>query len=54
MNTRNVAALELPAKLFGQERFKSGDTINLASTFFTHCRSDRVEWKGKFTLKDGR
>ncbi len=49
-NTRNIAALELPAKLFGKERFKSGDTIDLASTFFTHCRADRVEWKGKFTL----
>jgi hypothetical protein len=52
MNTRNIAALELPAKLFGKARFKPGDTIELGSTFFTHCRADRVEWKGKFTLRE--
>jgi hypothetical protein len=52
MNTRNIAALELPAKLFGKERFKAGDTIAMESTFFTHCRADRVMWKGKFTLCD--
>jgi len=52
MNTRNIAAVELPAKLFGKERFKAGDTIEFGSTFFTHCRADRVEWKGTFTLRD--
>jgi len=29
---RNIAAMELPAKLFGKDRFKRGDTIDLAST----------------------
>ena len=52
-NFRNIAALELPAKLFGKERFKSGDSIEFASTFFTHCRGYRVEWKGRFTLRTG-
>jgi hypothetical protein len=52
MNTRNIAALELPAKLFGKERFKASDTIEFGSIFFTHCRADRVEWKGEFTLRD--
>ena len=52
MNTRNIAALELPAKLFGKARFKAGDTVEFGSTFFTHCRADRVEWKGKFTLRE--
>jgi hypothetical protein len=52
MNTRNIAALELPARLFGKARFKRGDTIEFNSTFFTHCHADRVEWKGKFTLRD--
>jgi hypothetical protein len=51
MNTRNIAAVELPAKLFGKERFKSGDSIEFGSIFFTHCRAERVEWKGKFTLR---
>ncbi len=50
VNTRNIAAVELPARLFGKTQFKSGDTIEFDSTFFTHCRADRVEWKGKFSL----
>lgn len=52
MNTRNIAALELPAKLFGKTRFKPEDSIEFASTFFTHCRAEHVEWKGKFTLRE--
>jgi hypothetical protein len=52
MNTRNIAAVELPANLFGKTQFKPGDTIEFDSTFFTHCRADRVEWKGKFTLRN--
>ena len=51
MNTRNIAALELPAKLFGKTQFKPGDTIELNSTFFTHCHADHVEWNGNFTLR---
>ena len=50
MNTRNIAALELPAKLFGKTRFHRGDTVEFDSSFFTHCRAEQVEWKGKFTL----
>jgi hypothetical protein len=52
--TRNIAVMELPAQLFGKDRFKSGDAIQFDSTFFTHCRAYRVEWKGKFTLRTGR
>lgn len=52
MNTRNIAAVELPAKFFGKADLKPGDTIEFGSTFFTHARADRVEWKGKFTLRD--
>jgi hypothetical protein len=48
---RNTACMELPAKLFGKDRFKSGEVIEFASTFLTHCRAYRVEWNGKFTLK---
>jgi hypothetical protein len=51
MNTRNIAAMELPAKLFGKTKFKPGDTIEFDSMFFTQARADRVEWKGKFTLR---
>ncbi|MDP2899105.1 MAG: hypothetical protein Q8Q12_21415 [bacterium] len=54
LNTQNIAAMELPAKLFGRERFKPGDTIEFASTFYSHCRAYRVEWRGQFTLSDVR
>lgn len=51
MNTRNIAAVELPARIFGKSQFKPGDTIKFDSTFFTHARADRVEWKGRFILR---
>jgi hypothetical protein len=52
MNTRNIAAMEIPAKLFGKSRFKPGDTIEFGSTYLTHARADSVQWKGRFTLRD--
>jgi hypothetical protein len=51
-NTRNIAAMKLPASLFGKKRLKPGDEIELNSTFFTHARADRVDWKGKFILRN--
>jgi hypothetical protein len=51
MSTRNIAAMELPAKLFGKTQFKRGDTIEFDTTFFTQARAEQVEWKGKFTLQ---
>ena len=52
MNTRNIAAMKLPAKLFGKASFRPGDSIELDSTYLTLARADRVQWKGKFTLRD--
>jgi len=49
-NVRNIAGMELPAALFGRTRFKPGDPIDFASTFLTHGRAYRVEWKGRFLL----
>ena len=54
LDTRNVAAMELPASLFGKTEFKKGDTIELDSVLLTHARADRVEWKGQFTLREPR
>ena len=51
MNTRNIAAVELPARLFGKTRFKAGEKIEFNSTFFTQARAEQVEWNGKFTLQ---
>ncbi|MEO8427243.1 MAG: hypothetical protein ABI651_09045 [Verrucomicrobiota bacterium] len=53
-NVRNITGLELPAKLFGRDRFRSGDKIELASTLWTHCQAYRVDWQGKFSLRDKR
>jgi hypothetical protein len=50
-NFRNIAALELPAQLFGRKRFKAGDEIEFTSTFLSHCRAYRVEWKGRYQLR---
>jgi hypothetical protein len=50
-NFRNVAAMEVPAKLFGKSRLNAGNEIDFESTLFTHCRAYRVEWKGKFILR---
>jgi len=52
MNTRNIAAIELPTKLFGKTKFKPGDAIEFNSTYFTHARAESVQWGGKFTLRD--
>ncbi|HEV2454505.1 MAG TPA: hypothetical protein VGY98_09595 [Verrucomicrobiae bacterium] len=52
MNTRNIAAIELPAGLFGKAEFKAGDQIKFDSTYFTQARADRVEWKGSFILRN--
>ena len=51
-NTRSIAALELPAKLFGKTEFKPGDTIEFDSVFSTQARAERVQWKGKFSLRE--
>lgn len=50
LNVRNIAAIELPAKLFGKKRFQAGDQIKLASTLLAHARAYRVAWEGSFTL----
>ena len=42
-NTRNVAALEVPANLLSRAGFRAGDTIQFQSTFHTHARADVVK-----------
>jgi hypothetical protein len=50
LNVRNIAAMELPAKLLGIDQLKAGDTVELDCTLLTHCRAYRMQWKGTFTL----
>jgi len=54
LNTRNIAAIELPSKLFGKTRFRAGESIRIQSTFFTHARADQVDWEGEFRLRPAR
>lgn len=52
LNVRNVAALEVPAEMFGQTALKSGDEIDLAVSLVTHGRAYTMEWRGKFALRE--
>ena len=52
LNVRNVAALEVPAELFGKKVLKAGDDIELAVSLVTHGRAYTMEWRGRFTLRE--
>ena len=54
LTTRTIAALEVPAKLCGKEKLRSGDIVRLAATFYTHCQAERTDWEGTFQLKNHR
>ena len=51
-NVRNIAAMELPAKLFAKERFQPGDNIELSSAFLAHAKGYRYHRQGSFTLAE--
>jgi hypothetical protein len=51
---RVIAILEAPATRFGKTRLRPGDTVELSSSFTTHGRAYRYEWKGSFRLTDLR
>jgi len=51
LDVRNIACLELPARLFGRPRLRSGDTVEFAASFASHAQAYRVEWRGTFTLR---
>ena len=50
LNVRNIAAMALPARLFGKTRFHSGDAVEFSATLYGHLQSYRVDWKGTFRL----
>jgi hypothetical protein len=49
-HVRCITAVELPAKLFGKERFSAGNRISFSSTFDSLARAHHIEWKGDFEL----
>ena len=54
LTTRCIAAMALPASRIGRAAFKPGDRIEFASSFLTHCRIYRTDWRGRFTLRGPR
>ncbi len=52
LNVRNIAVIELPAQRLGKDALKPGDEIELSVTYSAHCQAYRVEWKGRFTLRN--
>jgi len=52
VHVRNIAAMELPAKLLGKDQLKAGDTVGLDCTLSTHLGAYRMAWKGTFTLRE--
>jgi hypothetical protein len=50
VGVRMVAALRLPAQLFGRKELTEGDSFRLSSSLMTYARAHRVEWKGEFQL----
>jgi len=51
-DVRCVTALEIPAKDLGKSRLSAGDEFEIDSSFTTFGRADRIEWQGKFVLRD--
>lgn len=51
-DVRCITVVELPAKHFGKATFKPGDTITLDSSYTTHARAHRIDWKGSFVLSE--
>jgi hypothetical protein len=49
-NVRNIAAIELPARLLGRTVFRKGDQVEFVSSFVSHCKIYRTEWRGTLTL----
>jgi hypothetical protein len=51
-DTRCVTVIELPADRIGRESLQPGEKISLDTTFTTHGRAYRMDWKGEFILSE--
>ena len=51
LDVRNIAAMELPAKVIGRARLKSGDRFAARSVLVSHGHAYRIEWAGTFPLR---
>ena len=50
LNVRNVAAIELPAALFGKTELRADDVIEFSTTLTTHGQAYTTDWAGRLTL----
>jgi hypothetical protein len=47
---RCISIMEIPAQRLGRQQFAPGDEIDLESSFITHARASRIDWRGTFRL----
>jgi hypothetical protein len=52
LRTQNVAAMRLPAQLFGKTKFRAGDEVEISSALASYLNAYHVTWKGTFTLRN--
>jgi hypothetical protein len=52
LRTQNVAAMRLPAQLFGKAAFHAGDKVEISSVLRAYLKAYQAEWNGTFTLRD--
>ncbi len=51
LNVRCVAAMQLPASLWGKRVFRAGDSVEFNATLRTHAQAYRISWSGGFRLR---
>jgi hypothetical protein len=51
-DVRCISVIKIQPQYLGKSSFESGDRIKLDSSFDTHGRAERIEWKGNFVLSE--
>lgn len=51
LNVRCIAAMRLPAALWGKRVFRAGDSVEFNATLWTHAQAYRLTWSGRFGLR---
>lgn len=50
LNVKNIAAMELPARVLGKARWEAGNEVDLSAKLESHGRAYEVTWKAKIPL----
>ncbi|HJQ79546.1 MAG TPA: hypothetical protein VJ828_06305 [Lacipirellulaceae bacterium] len=51
-DVRCITVIQLPASYFDKESLRPGDEFRLDTSFVSHGRAYRIEWKGRFKLSE--